>query len=73
MARSDEVRRGPGRPTAKNPLNYQLYVRLTETDGQRLDNLADRLNRDRADLIREMILTMMKKMEETKVIPINEG
>jgi predicted DNA-binding protein len=63
MANSD---RGRGRPLAKNPLNYQLYVRLTEADGRRLDELADRLNRDRADLIREIVLDGLKRLETKK-------
>jgi len=64
MAGPDRTR---GRPTAKNPLTYHVAVRLTEADGRRLDTLADRLNRDRADLVREIVLAGLKKMETTKV------
>ena len=67
MAYSDlmaqSAAKGRGRPLAKNPLSYQLYVRLTEADGHRLNELADHLNRDRADLIREIVLAGIAKLE----------
>ena len=55
------LRSGRGRPMAKNPLNYHVAVRLTEADGLRLADLADRLNRDRSELVREIVLAGLKK------------
>jgi predicted DNA-binding protein len=46
---------------AKNPLNYHVAIRLTEADGLRLADLADRLNRDRSELVREIVLAGLKK------------
>ena len=57
------LRSGRGRPPARNPLSYVVNVRLTEADGIRLDDLAVRENRDRSELVREIVLTGLKKME----------
>jgi len=57
---------GRGRPTARNPLIYHVAVRLTEADGRRLDELADRLNRDRAELVRGIVLDGLGQLEAKK-------
>ncbi|MDR1043857.1 MAG: hypothetical protein LBP33_01905 [Candidatus Adiutrix sp.] len=54
---------GKGRPKAKNPLTYVVNIRLTATDGRRLDNLAEALNRDRADLARSILLAGVERLE----------
>lgn len=57
-------RPGKGRPKAKNPLSYVVNIRLTVADGQRLDDLAEALNRDRADLARSVLLKGMATLEK---------
>jgi hypothetical protein len=53
---------GKGRPKAKNPLTYVVNIRLTATDGRRLDDLAETLNRDRADLARSILLEGVERL-----------
>jgi len=55
-----------GRPAVKDPLSYIFYIRLTEADGRRLDDLADRLERGRGDLAREILLAGLRKLEAIK-------
>ena len=55
-----------GRPAVKNPLSYLFYIRLTEADGRRLDELADRLERGRGDLAREILLDGLKRLAAKK-------
>ncbi|UQZ90712.1 hypothetical protein C4J81_16475 [Deltaproteobacteria bacterium Smac51] len=55
---------GKGRPKAKNPLSYVVNIRLTVADGLRLDELADTLNRDRADLARSILLEGLADLEK---------
>jgi hypothetical protein len=61
-AKTPGLRAGRGRPTARNPLSYVVNIRLTEADGRRMDEAAERENRDRADLAREILLTGLNKL-----------
>ena len=46
---------------ARNHLNFRAAVRLTEADGHRLADLADRRNRGRSELAREIAPAGLKK------------
>lgn len=57
---------GKGRPKAKNPLSYVVNIRMTVADGERLDDLADFLNRDRAEVARSILLAGLDHHEKSR-------
>lgn len=63
MSHDDQSGRQMGRPKSKNPLSYNIYIRLTEADGQLLDFLAEFYKRDRAEMARFYVLEGVKKMK----------
>ena len=52
-----------GRPEARDPLSYVFYIRLTEGDGRSLDDAAERLDRGRGELAREILLAGLAQLE----------